>query len=175
MPPFVTYPHPALTTKASRHPVDAAMIAAGASLLAAAEEVHAYGLAAAHLGLAEPVVVVSTAADRSQRDYRLLYNPEILQLSPDTEAGAEGSVSFPGIEVPVKRSLWVELAFDDADGTRHTKRFEGFVARVAQHEIDQVDGIFFLRRVSSVKRDIALRKFQKMGAQVPLSDPQLSA
>jgi peptide deformylase len=161
VPDFVIYPHAALSRSAASRPVDAAMLEAGARLLAAAEEVQAYGLAAAHLGLDEPVVVMSFADASAPRDYRLLYNPEIVQLAQDTAVAMEGSVSLPGIEVPVMRPLWAELAHDDADGQRQLLRLEGFPARVAQHEIDQVRGIFFLRRTSSVKRDIALRKFQK--------------
>lgn len=138
------------------------MLAAGERLLAAAQAAQAYGLAAAHLGLDEPVVVISTADDRAQRDYRILYNPEITSLSDETEMGMEGSVALPGIEVPISRSIGAEIAYDDADGKRLALALDGFVARVAQHEIDQVEGIFFLRRVSPVKRDIALRKFQKM-------------
>ena len=138
------------------------MLAAGERLLAAAQAAQAYGLAAAHLGLDEPVVVISTADDRAQRDYRILYNPEITSLSDETEMGMEGSVALPGIEVPITRYIGAEIAYDDADGKRLALALDGFVARVAQHEIDQVEGIFFLRRVSPVKRDIALRKFQKM-------------
>ena len=44
---------------------------------------------------------------------------------------------------------------------QQTARFEGFAARVAQHEIDQMNGVFFLSRVSRIKRDTALRKFGK--------------
>lgn len=142
-------------------PVDAAMLAAGEALLAAARSVEAYGLAAAHLGLEQPLVVISVASDRSQRDYRVLYNPEVVLAAAETAVGPEGSVSLPGIEVPVERAAWVELAYDNADGGRETVRFENFVARVAQHEIDQMNGIFLLSRISRLKRDTALRKFEK--------------
>ena len=158
---FVTYPHAALARKASVRPVDAAMLTAGGALLEAARNALAYGLAAAHLGLDEPLVVVSVAADPGQRDYRLLYNPEIILAAPETAFGSEGSVSLPGIEVPVERATWVEVAYDDADGERETMRLDGFVARVAQHEIDQMNGVFFLSRISRIKRDTALRKFEK--------------
>ena len=161
MPDFVTYPHPALARKAAARPVDTAMLVAGRALLEAARDAQAYGLAAAHLGLEEPLVVISVAADSGQRDYRVLYNPEIVLASAETAPGAEGSVSLPGIEVPVERAIWVEVAHDDADGIRRTARFDGFVARVAQHEIDQVNGVFFLGRTSRLKRDTALRKFEK--------------
>lgn len=161
MPEFVTYPHAALSRKAVFRPVDADMLAAGAALLAAAQEVRAYGLAAAHLGLDEPVVVVSVAANPEQRDYRILYNPRISQFTDELIPGVEGSVSMPGIEVQIVRSTGVVVDYVDADGTKQNSRIEGFAARIAQHEIDQMNGVFFLERVSRLKRDMALRKFQK--------------
>ncbi|SEQ39409.1 peptide deformylase [Devosia sp. YR412] len=161
MPGFVIFPHAALSLKAVPRPVDAAMLEAGAALLAAAQEVQAYGLAAAHLGLNEPVVVISFAGDADPRDYRLLYNPAILQLSDETEIGPEGSVSMPGIQAPVMRALRIELAYDDAQGQRRQVEMNGFVARIAQHEVDQVNGLFFTKRLSKVKRDMATRKFLK--------------
>jgi len=160
---FVVYPHAALSSKADPRPVDAQMVEAGERLLAAAEAVQAYGLAAAHLGLDEPLVVISVAPASEPRDYRVLYNPEVSQLAGGSEMGMEGSVSLPGIEVPLPRAVWAEVQFDDADGKRQTRRFEGFVARVVQHEIDQMNGIFFLQRLSRLKRDTALRKFAKLG------------
>jgi len=161
VPDFVTYPHPALARKAVPRAVDAAMLEAGAALLVAARDVQAYGLAAAHLGLDEPLVVISVASDSKQRDYRVLYNPEIVLSSPESAVGPEGSVSLPGIEVPVERATWIEIACDDAEGERSRMRLDGFVARVAQHEIDQLQGMFFLNRVSRIKRETALRKFEK--------------
>ncbi|MFK4809363.1 peptide deformylase [Devosia sp. ZW T5_3] len=161
MPDFVVYPHPALSRAATPRPVDEAMLEAGDRLLAAAREAQAYGLAAAHLGENEPLVVMSMASDPAQRDYRLLYNPEIVAVAEETASGPEGSVSMPGIEVAVQRPVWAEIAYDDADGIRQRERLEGFVARVALHEIEQVNGIFFLSRVSRLKRDAALRKFDK--------------
>jgi peptide deformylase len=158
---FVTYPHAALGRKAVSRPVDARMLQVGEALIDAARDVQAYGLAAAHLGSDEPIAVISVAADIGQRDYRLLYNPEIVLAAEEILSGPEGSVSLPGIEVPVERPIWVEVAYDNADGARETARFEGFVARVAQHEIDQVNGVFFLTRVSRLKRDTAIRKFEK--------------
>lgn len=161
MPDFVVYPHVALTLKAMPRPVDAAMLQAGETLRVAARAVQAYGLAAAHIGLAEPLVVVSVADGQTQRDYRILYNPEVVMTALETAFDLEGSVSLPGIEVPVERAVWVELGYDNADGLRETMRLDGFAARVAQHEIDQMNGVFFLSRVSRIKRDTALRKFEK--------------
>lgn len=158
---FVLYPHPALALQASHRPVDADMLRIGEALRSAAQQAQAYGLAAAHIGSAEPIAAVSVAPDPGERDYRIFYNPSIVLSAADVATGIEGSVSLPGIQVPVERPVWVEVAYDNADGARETVRLEGFAARVAQHEIDQVNGVFFLGRISRIKRDTALRKFQK--------------
>lgn len=163
MPDFVIYPHPALRRKAAPRPVDTAMQAAGAALLEAAQEVQAYGLAAAHLGLDEPLVVVSIINDTKQRDYRILYNPRVAELAGEAVLGLEGSVSMPGIEVQIARPNEITVEYQDEQGANKTSRLEGFAARVALHEIDQMNGVFFLDRVSRTKRDMALRKFRKTG------------
>ncbi|MET3925266.1 peptide deformylase [Devosia sp. 2618] len=161
MPDFAIWPNPALTSAATPRPLDIALLDAGERLLAAATEVNAYGLAAAHLGLVEPVVVVSVATDVQQRDYRVMFNPVIGDVSTETAIGAEGSVSLPGIEVPVGRPVWADVSYETGDGQAHSERLEGFAARVALHEIEQMQGVFFLQRISRIKRDTALRKFEK--------------
>lgn len=158
---FVTYPDPALARAARVRPVDAVMIETGQALLAATKDAQAYGLAAAHIGANEPLIVLSVTEDTTRRDYRVLYNPVIVAVADQRAVGAEGSVSMPGIEAPVERPLWAEIAYDDASGVGQTARFEGFVARVALHEIDQMNGVFFLNRMSRLKRDTAIRKFAK--------------
>ena len=158
---FVIYPDPRLHQAAVSRPVDAAMIEAGIALRAAAEGAEAYGLAAAHIGRVEPVAVVSVAGQGMARDYRVLFNPAVLAVAQERAFGPEGSVSMPGIEAPIARAVWVEIGFDSAEGERVTLRLDGFAARVAQHEIEQVEGVFFLSRLSRLKRDTAIRKFAK--------------
>ncbi len=155
------YPDPLFAQPATPRPVDAALRAIGASLLAVAKDMRAYGLAATHIGHAAPVVVVSFGPPET-RDYRLLYNPEILTLSDDAETGPEGSVSLPNIEVDIVRALSIRLAYDDAEGLRQEVDLTGFPARVAQHEVDQMNGIFFLDKLSRLKREAALRRFRKL-------------
>ena len=160
---FVRYPDPRLTAKAVPRPIDAALRATAERLVTAATEAQAYGLAAAHIGEIEPLVVISVAADTAQRDYKVLFNPEITGTAEATHTGPEGSVSMPGIEAPIERPVWADVAYDTIDGGRVTTRFEGFVARCALHEIEQMNGIFFLSRLSRLKRDTAIRKWQKLG------------
>jgi peptide deformylase len=161
---LVLYPDPRLRRPAAPRAVEPALLAIGDRLRRAAEAAAAYGLAAVHIGAVAPVVVVSVAVDPRQRDYRLLYNPAIVGLAAETATGTEGSVSLPGVEVEVARPVWAEIAYDDADGARQHLRLDGFAARVAQHEIDQMNGVFFLERVSRLKREMALKRFRKIAA-----------
>lgn len=143
-----------------RDAVDDELRDIGRRLLAAAQEANAYGLAAAHIGEVAPVVVVSGASER--RAYQLLFNPQVAAISDKVASGEEGSVSLPGIRVRVERPVWAEIACMDETGAARAHRLEGFAARVALHEIEQMQGIFFLQRLSRLKREIALKKARKL-------------
>ena len=128
-------------------------------MLAAAKEAKAYGLAAAHIGEVAPVVVIS--GDPEGRDYLLLFNPAITGVAAETEAGEEGSVSLPGVRVCIDRPVWAEVNYMDAEGRSQTARFERFAARVALHEIEQMNGVFFLSKLSRLKREMILKRAKK--------------
>jgi peptide deformylase len=129
-------------------------------LLAAAKDAKAYGLAAAHIGEVEPVVVIS--GDPEGRDYLLLFNPTVTAVATESEPGEEGSVSLPGVRVSIDRPIWAEVGYMDARGKPQTARFERFAARVALHEIEQMNGVFFLSKLSRLKRDMVLKKARKL-------------
>jgi peptide deformylase len=128
--------------------------------LAAAKEARAYGLAAVHIGEIAPVVIVS--GDPEGREYMMLYNPTVTAVAAETEAGEEGSVSAPGVRIQLDRPVWAEIAYMDAAGAQQTTRFEGFAARVALHEIEQMNGMFFLNKLSRLKREMVLKKARKL-------------
>lgn len=159
--PLVLYPDERLNQRAEPRPVDDGLRAVGTRLLEAAKAAEAYGLAAIHMGTLAPVVVISADPDPGKRDYLLLYNPEVLAAADKTVIGPEGSVSMPGAQVEIMRPVWAEIAFDDETGTRQTRRLEGLPARIAQHEIDQMNGVFFLNRLSRLKREMVLKKWKK--------------
>lgn len=96
------------------------------------------------------------------KTHRLLFNPRIVGTAPETDADEEGSVSLPGLRVEIKRPVWADIAFMDEAGGAHSERFVGFLGRVAQHEIDQMNGLFFIERLSRLKRDMLLKKLRKL-------------
>ena len=153
------WPDARLKAKAERRDtVDDALRDIGDQLLAAAKAERAYGLAAAHIGEVAPVVVVSGDGT----PHVLLFNPEIVGVAAEISAGEEGSVSAPGVRVDVARPEWVDVRFMDARGASVEQRFGGFLGRVVQHEIDQMNGLFFLDNVSRLKREMALKKARKL-------------
>jgi len=158
---FVVYPHPVLALKAESRAVDDDLRAVGERLLAAQRESRAQGLAAAHIGEAAPVVAIRLpgSADGAAT---LFYNPVVGAVADETASGPEGSVSLPGIEIDVIRPVWADIGWQDGTGAAQSERFTGLAARIALHEIDQMNGVFFLSRVSRLKREMALKKWKKL-------------
>lgn len=158
---FVSWPHPALAIAATPRPIDDDLRAIGERLRDAAAEVRAYGLAAAHLGEPAPVIVLNTTPEGLLPTYTLYFNPAVVAAAPETAPGREASVSLPGVEAEIERPVWAEIGWDDASGVRQAARLTGFVARCALHEIEQMNGRFFLLNLSRLKRDALLKKAAK--------------
>lgn len=161
---IVNWPDPRLERKAEPRPVDDGLRAIGQRLLEAARAANAYGLAGVHIGAVAPVVVVSFESDPARRDHRVLYNATIDALATETAPGTEGSVSMPGAEAEIVRPIWAEVSWDDEAGARQAARLEGLPARIAQHEIDQMNGVFFLSRLSRLKREMVVKRWKKHSA-----------
>lgn len=158
---FILYPDPRLSQAAAPAELDDDLRSIGGRLLATATKAKAYGLAAAHIGEVAPVIVINFGAPSGPTRYELLYNPRIEAVAPEAEPRPEGSVSLPGIEVEITRPVWAELSCEDGSGAIQRMRLEGFLARCALHEIEQMQGKFFLSNLSRLKRDMVLRKYEK--------------
>lgn len=115
------------------------------------------GITAAHIGVQQRVFVLELTPGTV-----LTYvNPEIISQSAPTMRHVEGSVSMPGFTEEVERPSRVEVRFHDVSGAEHRQTAEGFHAICIQHEIDQLDGIFWLKRLSRLKRDRLVKKWEK--------------
>ncbi|MGQ8634481.1 peptide deformylase [Agrobacterium sp. DKPNP3] len=115
------------------------------------------GITAAHIGVEQRVFVLELTPGTV-----LTYiNAEILSRSPQTIRHVEGSVSMPGFTEEVERPAEIEVRFQDISGAEHRQAATGFHAVCIQHEIDQLDGIFWLRRLSKLKRDRLVKKWEK--------------
>ncbi|MFK4383504.1 MULTISPECIES: peptide deformylase [unclassified Bradyrhizobium] len=117
------------------------------------------GITAPHIGVPLRVVVLELDAKDGARTY---VNPEITWASPEMIMHREGSVSMPDVNDEVQRHARVHISYQDLDGNVHTEESEGLRAVCHQHEIDQLDGLFWIQRLSRLKRERLVKKFEKM-------------
>ncbi|HTR73159.1 MAG TPA: peptide deformylase [Solirubrobacteraceae bacterium] len=116
------------------------------------------GLAATQVGVMHRVLVYRAFAEDP---ITALVNPELEWVSEDLETGSEGCLSLPGVHVEVERPAKVRVHAKDPDGRDVEIDAEGLEARVIQHEIDHLDGILILDRISREARREAMRALRE--------------
>ncbi len=120
------------------------------------------GLAAPQVGEAIRLIVVDTewSEEGHERDPLILVNPEILEKEGSI-VWNEGCLSVPDFQADVERAEHARLRAADLDGHEVVIDAEGLQAVCFQHEIDHLDGILFIDRISRLKRDMYVRKRKK--------------
>jgi peptide deformylase len=118
------------------------------------------GLAGPQVGRGIRVIVVDPHEEGSRA--LTLVNPQILAASEDVSRREEGCLSVPGLSEVVERWSTVVVEALDRDGRPVRIEADGLLARILQHEIDHLDGILFIDRVSPLKRKMLLSKWQKI-------------
>jgi peptide deformylase len=119
------------------------------------------GLAAPQVGISKRLTVIDLSFKERPEDRIILINPEII-LREGKQYEEEGCLSLPEIREKVSRAAKVKVRAQDLDGNWFEMEGTELLARAFQHEIDHLDGILFIRRVSALKRDLILRKIRKM-------------
>ncbi|MGY3036578.1 peptide deformylase [Bradyrhizobium sp. USDA 4354] len=117
------------------------------------------GITAPHIGVPLRIVVLELDAKDGARTY---VNPEITWASPEMIMHREGSVSMPGVNDEVQRHARVRISYQDVEGIVQSEESDGLRAVCHQHEIDQLDGMFWIQRLSRLKRERLVKKFEKM-------------
>jgi peptide deformylase len=158
--PIVRYPDPRLALPAQ--PVTAFDGALRDLARDLADTMHAapgIGITAPHIGVSLRLVVLDLDPAEGARTY---VNPQITWTSPEMIAHREGSVSMPGVTDDVQRHARIRIGYHDLDGKAHTEESEGLRAVCHQHEIDQLNGMFWIQRLSRLKRERLIRRFEKL-------------
>ncbi|MBV8673117.1 MAG: peptide deformylase [Acidobacteriaceae bacterium] len=119
------------------------------------------GLAAPQVGVSKRLTVIDLSFQERPEDKIILINPEIV-LREGKQYEEEGCLSLPEIREKVSRAAKVKVRAQDLDGKSFEMEGTELLARAFQHEIDHLDGILFIRRVSALKRDLILRRIRKM-------------
>jgi peptide deformylase len=119
------------------------------------------GLAAPQIGVALRVFVVDVSVGRDRRDLIVMVNPAFVERD-GMQLEEEGCLSVPGFNATVVRPARAVLAGRDRHGAEQTLEGKGLLARAFQHEMDHLDGIVFVDRLRGIKRDVIVRKIQKL-------------
>ena len=158
--PIVRYPDRRLAMPA--RPVtafDDGLRELAADLLETMRAAPGIGITAPHIGVPLRLVVLELDARTGAQTY---VNPEIAWASPEMILHKEGSVSMPGVNDEVQRHARVRISYWDLDGNMQTEESEALRAVCHQHEIDQLDGVFWIQRLSRLKRERLVKKFEKI-------------
>lgn len=130
------------------------------------------GLSGPQVGLNARIITFQDFENGKSEAYMI--NPVILAKEGEIEEW-EGCLSFPGVSVKVKRAEKVKVEYQTSDGEVHTTEYDGFTARILQHEIEHLDGIVFTRYLSSLKRDVVNRKMKKVRDRVKARRAQMGS
>ncbi len=119
------------------------------------------GLAAVQVGVSKRLFVMDCSGGKDPEQRVVLINPEVLRVE-GTQNGEEGCLSFPGIFTPVERNLRAVVRAQDINGNEFEIDGMELTARCMLHETDHCDGIVFLDKMSSIKRELVKRKIRKL-------------
>ena len=123
------------------------------------------GLAAIQIAVPRRVVVIDVAGKDEPPAPLFLVNPEITWASEEMNVHEEGCLSIPDYYEDVTRPARVRARFLDRDGKQQEIEADGLLATCIQHEIDHLNGVLFIDHLSRLKRERAMKKFQKAAAR----------
>ena len=123
------------------------------------------GLAAPQVGISRRVIVLDVAEESDESNPVALVNPRLASWTKKKDKQTEGCLSIPGVEAVVQRPVSVVVDGTDPEGKGVRLEAEGLFARALQHEIDHLDGVLFVDRLSPLKRQLLLKKWRKLQAE----------
>ena len=119
------------------------------------------GLAAPQIAISKRITVIDVSFGKNVEEKLVLINPEIVSLE-GKQYEEEGCLSLPEIREKVSRAAHVKVRAQNAQGQWFEVEGDELLARALQHEIDHLDGVLFIDRVSRLKKELVLRKIRKL-------------
>jgi peptide deformylase len=125
------------------------------------------GLAAVQVGVPKRLLVIDLQekdeeTDETIREPLVFINPEILDTSEELSVYNEGCLSVPDQYADVERPAVIRARWLDREGKAHEEQIDGMLATCLQHEMDHLEGILFIDHLSKLKRDMVIKKLQKL-------------
>jgi len=163
--PVYTYDHPVLRKKLD--PVTEItddIVRLALDMFTTMKNADGIGLAANQVGREVAMTVIDiTGVDGYDGTRPLtLINPVVESVSEEEEAGEEGCLSLPDLRADVVRPAEVQVRFYDLEMAEHVVQAGGLLARVMQHEIDHLNGIYFFDHLKPMRRAVLKRKLQEI-------------
>lgn len=153
---IVKYPHPSLRRKSEVIPPEAfgEAHAIARRMLELMYEANGVGLAAPQVGISKRLMVFNPEG-RKERwlDEVILVNPQVVETSSGRDTDVEGCLSFPGMQGDVERHKWIKVEALTPKGRKIKKKYEGYLARIFQHEYDHLEGVVYVDHLSEADRD----------------------
>lgn len=119
------------------------------------------GLAAPQVGVSKQITVMNPEPGNEKTLIKMV-NPIIISASEETESFEEGCLSVPGVRGNVIRSVAIEVHYQDETGEKHELRADGLLARIIQHEVDHLNGVLFVDRLSIAKKMLIKPKLRSL-------------
>ncbi len=119
------------------------------------------GLAAPQVNISKAFLVIGMPRENQEPEKLFFANPEIVE-SRGESTFEEGCLSIPDIREDVIRPEWIRVQYQDIRGNKQILETEGLLARVLQHEIDHLDGILFVDRISAARRSLLKNDLKKL-------------
>lgn len=124
-------------------------------------EARGIGLAGPQIGVGKRLTVLDLSSGKNPDEKVVLINPEITHQE-GRQCGEEGCLSLPEIREKVVRAQKIKLRAQNLAGEWFEMDSEDLLARAILHEVDHLDGVLFLFRISALKRDLAMRRIRKL-------------
>lgn len=160
--PIVKFPDPILQQPAEPVTVfDAELRKLVDDMFTSMYDAQGIGLAAPQIGVSKRLTVIDLSFQKKPEDKIVLINPEVIEIN-GKQVEEEGCLSLPEIRDRVVRAAEVKVRAQDAEGKPIEVKGTELLARAMLHEIDHLDGILFIFRLSRLKRDLQLRKIRKL-------------
>ncbi|APR98789.1 peptide deformylase [Wolbachia endosymbiont of Folsomia candida] len=131
-----------------------------------------FGLASVQIGVLKRVFVTRIPQEYQDEEPQYqsigsfcMINPEITELSEEQVVLTEGCLSIPEQSHEIKRPKYLTVKYKDLDNVEQMMKASGWLARCIQHELDHLNGILYIRHLSKLKYDMAMKKAQKIKKQ----------
>jgi peptide deformylase len=158
----LTYPDKFLKTKAKPfEEIDETIRKLVVDMADTMYEAPGVGLAATQVGSDKSLILYDPEPDKEKRAYNVLINPVITSMSGEQLSENEGCLSVPDFRADVKRAATVVVEGIDLEGNPIHIETEGILSIILQHEIDHLNGILFIDRISSLKRQMYKKRVKK--------------